>query len=267
VVEEKEGDRTVRVASYGGGKERASRQLGNNLYAAVDFYQQLFGIDYPFPEVLVLEINAWGFGVAPAGMIFITREAYDPIGHVRNRFFSEGVNERYVHEVAHGFWGHVSRAASAEEAWLNESFAEYSAALCLQGVLGGKAGEREFNKLLREWVSLSKQIGDGASLYLAQRLSAKEGDDSAARDYAYLVYARGPLVLHALRQELARRQGGPEQGDRYFFALLRAFLQHVESGWGETRHLVGILNQITGSDWQPGFELNYYGTEAPEVKL
>lgn len=268
LYEEQQGERTVRVAAYAGGKEKASRQLMGNLHAAVEFYEKLFGVPYPFREVLILEVNSWGFGVAPAGVILITQEAYDPIGDITSRFFSEGINERYVHEVAHGWWGHVSRAATPEEAWLNESFSEYSAALCLQAMRGGgKAGEREFDKLLRNWVSRTQQIGDGASLYLAQRLSAKEGDDSAGRDYAYLVYAKGPMVLHALRQELARQQGGQEQGDRYFFALLRTFLKHVESGWGETRHLVGILEQITGKDWQPWFERYVYGTETPEVKI
>lgn len=268
VFEDVHNGRTARVASYAGGKEKASRQLLSNLHAAADFYQQLFGVPYPFEEVVVLEYNSWGFGVAPAGMIFITQEAYNPIGDITSRFFSEGINERYVHEVAHGFWGHVSRAASSEEAWLNESFSEYSAALCLQAMRGGgKAGQREFDKLLRQWISRTQQIGDGASLYLAQRLGAKEGDDSAARDYAYLVYAKGPVVLHALRQELARQQGGAEQGDRYFFALLRTFLQHVEPGWGETRHLVGILDQITGRDWQPWFERYVYGTETPKVDV
>lgn len=268
VFEDSRGGLTARVASYAGGKERASRQLIQNLFAAAEFYGQLFNRPYPFNEVSVVEVNSWGFGIAPAGVVFITQEAYDPIGDVTSRFFSEGVNERYVHEVAHAWWGHVSRAASDEEAWLNESFSEYSAALCLQAMRGGgKAGDREFQKLLREWASRSKQIGDGASLYLALHLGPQESDDDAQRDYAYLVYGKGPLVLHALRQELARTEGGEEQGDRYFFALLRTFLKHVEPGWGETRHLVGILDQITGKDWQPWFERYVYGTETPAVSF
>lgn len=267
VFEDSRGGLTARVASYAGGKEKASRQLILNLFAAAEFYGQLFNRPYPFSEVSVIEVNSWGFGIAPAGVVFITQEAYNPIGDITSRFFSEGINERYVHEVAHAWWGHVSRTASDEEAWLNESFAEYSAALCLHAMRGGgKAGEREFEKLLREWASRSKQIGDGASLYLATHLGPQENDEDAERDYAYLVYGKGPLVLHALRQELARTQGGEEQGDRYFFALLRTFLKHVEPGWGETRHLVGILDQITGTDWQPWFERYVYGTETPAVK-
>lgn len=266
VFEEEKDGLTCRVASYAGGKEEASRRLIGNLFAAVDFYQQLFNVPYPFAEVDVVEINSWGFGVAPAGVIFITQEAYDPLGDITSRFFSQGVNERYVHEVAHAWWGHVSRASSYEEAWLNESFAEYSAALCLQAMRGGgKKGDREFRKLLRGWISRTRQIGDGGSIYLADHLGADEGEIAAARDRNYLLYSKGPLVLHALRQELGRRLDSEEQGDRYFFALLRTFLQHVEPRWGESRHLVGILDQITGQPWQPWFERYVYGTEIPEV--
>lgn len=32
------------------------------------------------------------------------------------------------------------------------------------------------------------------------------------------------------------------------------------------RRLVGILNQMTGKDWQPWFERYVYGTEMPKVK-
>ena len=49
-------------------------------------------------------------------------------------------------------------------------------------------------------------------------------------------------------------------------AWLRAYAQNFKFKTGETRHLVGILNQITGKDWQPWFESYVYGTETPKVK-
>jgi aminopeptidase N len=83
----------------------------------------------------------------------------------------------------------------------------------------------------------------------------------------WLLYDKGPLVLHALRQELARQVGSDEEGDVYFFALLRSFVTNFPFQFGETRHLVGILNQMTGSDWQPWFERYVYGTETPPVEI
>ncbi|MEM7052819.1 MAG: M1 family aminopeptidase [Acidobacteriota bacterium] len=253
------------VAAYAGGKERASKQLLKNFHAAADYYSKLFGVPLPFTEMNVVEINSWGFGQAPPGVIFITREAYDPIGNITSRFFSQGVNERYVHEVAHSWWGHVIKMDSLEEQWLTESFAEYSAALALQAMRGGgKKGQREFDKLLRQWQSRAREIDDGGSIYLANRLSGKEDRDF--RDRTFLLYAKGPLVLHALRQELAKQYGSAEQGDRYFFALLRTLTTNFNVQFGETRHLVGILNEITQKDWQPWFEKYVYGTEMPKLK-
>ena len=73
-------------------------------------------------------------------------------------------------------------------------------------------------------------------------------------------------MLHALHQELARDRGGKPEGDRYFFALLRSFIKNFRYKWGATRHLVGLLNQMTGKDWQPWFERYVYGTETPRVE-
>lgn len=255
---------TCNVASYVFGKEKEAQRLTQLFFAGADIYGKLFGVPYPFPELDIVEINSWGFGQAPAGVIFITQEAYNPLSSETSRAFSGGVNERILHEVAHGWWGHVIKMDSVEEQWLTESFAEYSAALALRAMAGGKAGDREFASLLRGWVANAKQIRAGGSIYLANHLAGDSERDQI--DRIYLLYAKGPVVLHALRQELARVRGSVEEGDRYFFALLRSFVKNFQGGWGATSDLVGILNQITGSDWQPWFERYVYGTETPAVK-
>ena len=48
--------------------------------------------------------------------------------------------------------------------------------------------------------------------------------------------------------------------------LLRSFIHNFEYGFGETRHLMGTLSQMTGDDCQPWFERYVYGTETPELK-
>ncbi len=253
------------VAAYVFGKESASKKLLNNFFAATKFYQMLFDTPYPFSDEDIIEVNTWGFGQAPPGIIFITKEAFDPIGETMSQIFSQGVNERVVHEIAHAWWGHVLKMDSLEEQWLTESFAEYSAALCLEAMRGGgKRGEREFKKILNGWKGGESMVGDGGSIYLANYLAMHDSRDYM--DRTRLLYHKGPLVLHALRQELARRLGSKEKGDRYFFALLRSFLKNFTYKWGGTRHLVGILNQITKDDWQPWFERYVYGCEMPEVK-
>lgn len=42
-------------------------------------------------------------------------------------------------------------------------------------------------------------------------------------------------------------------------------LTNFQYRYVETRHLVGILNQITGRDWAPWFEKYVYGSEVPRI--
>ncbi len=253
------------VATYAFGQEKPAKVLQGLFFGAAEVFGQMFGVPYPFAEVDIVEINEWGWGQAPPGVIFITQEAYDPIGDVVSRLYSQGVNARFVHEVAHAWWGHVVKMDSLEEQWLSESFADYSAAVAIQTMRGGKRGDREFDAIVREWKSNADQIGAGGSIYLANYLAGD--DESDLRDRVFLLYSKGPLVLHALRQELGRRLGSTETGDKYFLALLRTFATNFTDRYGETRHLVGILNQMTGDDWQPWFEKYVYGTEMPPVEL
>lgn len=265
LYQEERDDVAATVASYAFGKERASKVLADLFFSASSVFQQFFGTAYPFAQMDVVEINSWGFGQAPPGLIFITQEAYNPIASETSRFFSQGINGRFVHEVAHTWWGQLIKWPSVEEQWLSESFAEYSSALALEVMMGDKKGEREFKKTLREWKSRADQVADGGSIYLANHLSGETDRDSW--DRSFLLYNKGPLVLHALRQELGRQAGSAEKGDKYFQALLRAMQTNFAFQHGETRHLIGILDQMTGGDWQPWFERYVYGTETPPVEL
>ncbi|HEX6203006.1 MAG TPA: M1 family aminopeptidase [Thermoanaerobaculia bacterium] len=265
LYEEERDGRKVTIASYAFGKEKAAKVLADLFFSAAATYDQFFGVSYPFRELDVIEINSWGWGQAPPGVLFITAEAYNPINDTLSRLYSQGINGRYAHEVAHAYWGHVIKMDSREEQWLTESFADYSAALAMQAMMPGKRGEREFAKTVREWKSRTAQIGEGGSIYLANYLAGE--DEGDFRDRTWLLYNKGPLVLHALRQELGRQMGSSERGDKAFQALLRAMQTNFSYQYGETRHLVGILNQITGNDWQPWFERYVYGTEVPPIDL
>lgn len=265
LYEEERDGRKVTIATYAFGKEKPAKILADIFFAAAGTYDQFFGVPYPFEELDVIEINSWGWGQAPPGIMFITAEAYNPINDTISRIYSQGINGRFAHEVAHAYWGHVIKMDSREEQWLTESFADYSAALAMKAMMPGKKGEREFANTVREWKSRTEQIGEGGSVYLANYLAGE--DEADYRDRQWLLYNKGPLVLHALRQELGRQAGDAAQGDKQFQALLRAMQKSFSYQYGETRHLVGILGQITGKDWQPWFERYVYGTETPPVEM
>ncbi len=252
------------VATYVFGKKKAARLLADFFFTATKVYDGYFHLPYPYKEMNIVEIHSWGWGQAPPGVIFITQEAFSPLSDTINQIFSQGVNERIAHEIAHSWWGHVVKMDSTEEQWLTESFAEYSAALLLRSAAGSeKKGKRLFTKMLNSWKSGAAMLGGGASIYLHGYMAVE--DEADFMDNIRVLYNKGPVVIHAIRLRLEKKLGA-KQGDRYFWALLRAFLKHHKDGYGSTVDLIGILNRITGDDWQPWFERYVYGCEMPTLK-
>jgi hypothetical protein len=229
------------------------------------------GVPYPFQDLQILEITDWGWGQAPPGLIFVTREAFlnparanvlDDVSAYIAGQVSRGVNERLAHEVAHAWFPHVAKIDRPEENWLSESLSDYASAACVER-MDSRGGPARFSRQLSVWKYLAGQIGSHGSIYLASHLGGSEAD---ARDWQALLYAKGPLVLHAIRQELARTAGSHQEGDRLFFTWLRSYIKNFTYRTAETRHLIGILSQITKRDWQPWFERYVYGTEAVRVE-
>ena len=105
---------------------------------------------------------------------------------------------------------------AAEESWLIEAFADYTAALVLWQLRREDRGNYDFNEVVKEWVQEASDLRPGAGLYFIDRLALNNDTDRS--DYVRLRYAKIPLVLH----------------------------------WDTTRDLVETLNQLTGGDWQPG---------------
>ncbi|HVG09518.1 MAG TPA: M1 family aminopeptidase [Thermoanaerobaculia bacterium] len=263
VVEETQDGVTCRSATYAMLKEDAARKILDKFFSGRRFFEQLFGEPYPFRDFAIVEINDLGFGQAPPGIIFLTREFYveAPADRRVRRFFQDR-NARYLHELAHGWWGNVVKMDAVQEIWLSEALADYTSALAVWQLLGERGGH-DFNEIVKDWVEAASQLRPGASLYLFDRLAIH--DERDAQDSWRLRYGKGPLVIHALRLELQRQKGSAAEGDRYFIALLRSFLKSNRYGWGTTGDLVTELDQLTGGNWQPWFERYVYGTEIPQL--
>lgn len=270
-VTEKNDVAKVHISSYGSSKAEASRRIGQVILSVQECLGSWLGVDYPFPDLQVVEVKQWGWGQAPPGVIFITQEAFltrasskinleSTIGSVVT---SRGINARVAHEVAHAWFPHVAKVTRWEENWLSESLSDYASAVCLERKMANKKkGKQLFDRNLVEWKRLSKEAGDTGSVFLAGHLSGGTLDHSIAR--RALWYGRGPLVLHAIRLQLQEKHG-EAKGDSMFFGWLRAYVSNFTFKMAETRHLVAILNQISGEDWTPFFERYVYGSEGPEI--
>jgi aminopeptidase N len=240
---------TVRVATYAMKNARAMKQLAELAHGIVEHFQSYLGA-FPFKELNVIEINDWGFGQAPPGILFITREAFNPLMGEANQIFSGGINDRFAHEVAHQYWGHVVKMPSLEEQWLTEAFAEYCAALFLKAFKGQGA----YDNIVRRWRAAAAQAGDAAPIPLANRVTIPSDYFTAYTIRSGLLYSKGAYLLSILHREL---------GDQTFLTFLKSYQKSFRWKFGSTAHVAGLLEWLTHKSYASFFEANYWGTGMP----
>jgi len=246
--EDTRGSVTIRVASYAGRNDRAAKQLTNLAFSIIDYYQFFLG-PFPFPELNIIQVNSFGYGQAPPGTLFITNEAFNSMLGDANRFFSEGINERFAHEIGHYYWGHVIKMPSSEEQWLTESFAEYSAALALKKY----QGKAVYDRLVAGWKLRAKESTGVAPIPYANRIA---GDPMTAFQNRFgLLYAKGPYLLYTLHKEL---------GDDQFLTFMKSYQKSRRWKFTSTAEAASLLQFITKKDCLPFFEKYFWGTAMPE---
>jgi Peptidase family M1 domain len=240
---------TIRVATYAMRNERAGKQLAALAFGIIDYYQKFLG-PFPFPEFDILEIARWGFGQAPPGVMFITKEAFNPLMGETNQLFSQGVNERFAHEIAHQYWGQVVKMPGLEEQWLTESFAEYSAAVFLKAF----RGQAVYDKLLAHWKSRAAAAAEASPIPLANRVRVPGDPLVQFSIRTGLIYDKGAYLLAVLHKEL---------GDQTFLTFLKSYQKTFRWKFGSTKTVAGLLQALTKKDYMPFFEANYWGTGMP----
>jgi aminopeptidase N len=232
---------TITLSSYAFSQDEPMRVIANNLFELIDYYEEMLG-DFPYPELNILEINAFGFGIAPPGVIYLTREGFDP--GPTGRSFRKEVNRRMAHEVGHMWWGHVAQMASPDDQWLSESICEYLAAVALEDLVG----RNSMNKALREWRAETANSKGVTSIYMANRLSGER----AGYDRRNLLYSRGPLMFQALREEI---------GDEAFFTIVRRLANDTRFEHITTLDFLELTNEVTGESYIEWFERELFGLE------
>jgi hypothetical protein len=240
---------TVRVASYGGANPRQMKKLANLAHGIIGYYQPFLG-PFPFTELNIIQITEFGFGQAPPGTMFITNEAFDPLSGTINQFFSQGINHRFAHEIAHQYWGHVVKMGSGDEQWVTESFAEYSSSFVVKELKGNS----EYKAMAATWKQNAKNAKDSASIALSNRLMHVNGGPDAFRNRTYLMYSKGAYLLSQIHKEI---------GDDKFLTFLRNYQAINAWKFASTKDMVALLKQITGKDYTQFFEDNFWGTGMP----
>lgn len=257
-VEMVKNGRTVRAWGYAGIGHGAEPLL-KTAHGILNFYDDLFG-NVPFDELNLVEVPVVGFGQAPAGMIWLTREAFDAIGDDVNRMVaSQGavggwVNRMISHEIAHQYWGHQVKMWGEEDQWITESFAEYTSALAIRAM--PKKGPDVFNAIIRDWAARAKEPSAVCPIPLSNHLHAKLPTHRGYRQG--LIYYKGAYLLANLHHEM-----GEEKFLRFLRAYQKSFAWYPPS---YNQDVPGLLKAITGKDHQPWFDEYFWGTAIPVWK-
>jgi hypothetical protein len=246
IQEEVRNGRKVRIAGYAFAHDRAAKQMSNLAGQIIQFYEVFLG-PFPWKELTIIEINDYGFGVAPPGTIFITQEAFAPIRDDVTRYFSKGLNERFAHEIAHQYWGHQIKWAMPEDEWLSESFAEYCAALFVRRL----RGEAAYRDMVASWRAHAKDVGERATIATANRVLGERGFE----DRANLLYNKGPYVLAVLHRRL---------GEEKFLTALKTFQSSLKGTFGSTALFQNLLEFVDKKSYAEFFDQNVWDIWLPE---
>ena len=252
--------RTVRAWGYAGIGQGAE-QLLKTAHGVLEFYSHYLG-PAPFDEVNLVEVPSIGFGQAPAGMIWLTREAFDAIGDDLNRMVAASgpggwVNRLVSHELAHQYWAHQVKMWSQEDQWLTESFAEFTSALAMRAMKN--KGQATWEIIVKDWEEKARKATKAATIPSANLLHP--GPRSDRETYRYrqsLVYSKGAYLLACLHQEL---------GEAKFAQFLRLYLKSF--AWyppSFTQDVPDLLKAVSGKDYQAWMDRYFYGTDLPEWK-
>ncbi|HYU33163.1 MAG TPA: M1 family aminopeptidase [Thermoanaerobaculia bacterium] len=182
---------------------------------------------------------------------------------------NEFIDSVGYHEFAHQWWGHLVGAATYRDQWLEEGFAEFSAALAVQHVKGWGAYDHFWSearkRILDKYPGNDRPNWQAGPITLGYRLYTQRTPSAGA----VVIYSKGAYVLHMLR--LLMREPAAPDPDARFIALMRDYTATYAGKLATTadfqkiveRHMVPALN-ATGDgkvDWF--FNQWVYGTEIP----
>jgi hypothetical protein len=211
--------------------------------ASLKIYNQHFG-QYPFRE----------FDIAEAPMRYAAGVEYPGIVIIGDFLYDQPNQANFVvtvaHEVAHQWWYNVVGNDVFAEPWLDEALTSYTSSMYYEFGTGGSAAAQG---LIAYWEDrYQKVVQAGKDDAVNESLSHFESLNDPTV-YSYVVYSKGALFFHALRQEI---------GDQAFFTALRNYYQEYQFRVASGDALLKIFEQAAGRPLGDFFRkwLNYSGS-------
>ncbi len=226
----------------------------------------------PRTHVAITQQAQWSFGQSWPSLIFLPYASFlTSTQRVALGLYqmTDFINQVGFHEFSHQWWGHLVGAATYRDEWLEEGFAEFSAALAVQHTQGWD-GYTEFWRHARKFI-FGKYPGNALANDKAGPISQgwRLGTAYTRTAPQAMIYSKGGYVLHMLRTLMWDDKA--KNPDANFIVMMQDFTSTYGGGLATTadfqkvveRHMVRALN-ATGDgrmDWF--FNQWVYGTDAP----
>lgn len=251
-TEETKDGLTIRVAAYGNLGGSQEKRLIDIARQTIGFYESLFEV-FPFKEFNIIQVNALGFGQAPPGMMIITNEAFNGKMDELSALFTKGINQRFAHEIAHQYWGHLVKMATPEEQWITESFANYASALAMRSMKN--QGISSYEGLLSGWRNHASAYADSGTIPFANRLNWVDNPRGAYLARTTLLYEKGALILATLHKEM---------GDQAFALFMKSIIANFRWRAASTPSIEQLATMAGHKDFSPLFRDCYWGIQMPK---
>jgi aminopeptidase N len=220
----------VQITSYYlPGDEVGGERALDYALRSLRIYEDLIG-PYPFDELDVMATPTQAGGIEYPGLIVVAANLYGSEGG----FFELAT----VHEVAHQWWYAMVGNDQLDEPWLDEALTQYTSLLYFEERYGPEAAEVILENVFRRpYQSLLENERDmPAGLPVAAY---------SEELYGPVVYGKGPLFFHALREQV---------GDELFTEILRAYYERYRYGVAYPRDLLDVAEEVSGQEVDPLYE-------------
>ncbi|NOZ26770.1 MAG: M1 family metallopeptidase [Chloroflexi bacterium] len=219
-------DDTVVRSHFKPGDEAGGRRALEYTAHALRYFNEIFGI-YPFAELDVAATPTTAGGIEYPGLIVIAERLYGEKGG----FFEWAT----VHETAHQWWYSLVGNDQVDDPWLDEALTQYVTWMYVEATYGKVAAAIARRAFFDEPYRRLVEEGKDPPIGLPVRAYSEE-------DYGPVVYAKGPLFFHELRQTM---------GDATFRAFLRTYFERYRYRIATPEDLLTVAQETCRCDLTP----------------
>ena len=215
---------TVNSVFYAEHDEGGSRALD---YAsqAVRLFDRRIG-PYPFTELDVVETPTLAGGIEYPGLVVINSSYHG----------AEGGRMEWVvvHEVLHQWWYSLVGNDQVDDPWLDEALVQYCTLLYFEEQYGHDVAETLLESVFQQpyeelrGSERDKPVGLPVAAY-------------NSRDYGVVVYQKGPLYFHALRQVV---------GEEAFWEILQTYFERNRYRIATPEDWLAAVDAVSGEQHQ-----------------